>query len=178
MRKGGAGKEEGWIKEGEIKETRAIPPRASEPRNEPIFFKGVRDGVDVEVALQWTDAIHEVIFTYANNIHTAEGGTHLSGLKGALTRTINTYATKNNLFKNKDMRLEGDDTREGLAAIVSIKIGEPQFEGQTKTKLGNSEVEGIVSGLVNEKLREVLEKTPPVAKKIVAPRVQGAPTLR
>src|SRR5258708_988162 len=174
MRKGGAGKEEGWIKEGEIKETRAIPPRASEPRHEPIFFKGVRDGVDVEVALQWTDAIHEVIFTYANNIHTAEGGTHLSGLKGALTRTINIYATKNNLFKNKDMRLEGDDTREGLAAIVSVKLGSPQFEGQTKTKLGNSEVEGIVTGLVNEKLGEFLEKTPSVAKKIVARTIEAA----
>src|SRR5258708_28131748 len=174
MRKGGAGKEEGWIKEGEIKETRAIPPRASEPRHDPIFFKGVRDGVDVEVALQWTDAIHEVIFTYANNINTIEGGTHLSGLKSALTRTINFYASKNNLFKNKEMRLEGDDTREGLAAIVSIQIGEPQFERQTKTKLGNSEVDGIVSGLVNEKLAEFMEKTPPVAKKIVARTVEAA----
>src|SRR5260370_22632578 len=118
-----------------------------------IFFKGLREGVDVEVALQWTDAIHEVIFTYANNINTIEGGTHLSGLKSALTRTINFYAAKNNLFKNKEMRLEGDDTREGLAAIVSIKIGEPQFEGQTKTKLGNSEVDGIGSGLGTHKLR-------------------------
>ena len=119
--------------------------KSNEALHDVIFFKGVREGVDVEVALQWTDAIHEVIFTYANNIHTAEGGTHLSGLKSALTRTINIYATKNNLFKNKEMRLEGDDTREGLAAIVSVKIAEPQFEGQTKTKLGNSEVEGIVS---------------------------------
>ena len=154
--------------EGGIAEYVATLSKSNEALHDVIFFKGVREGVDVEVALQWTDAIHEVIFTYANNIHTAEGGTHLSGLKGALTRTINNYATKNNLFKNKEMRLEGDDTREGLAAIVSIKIAEPQFEGQTKTKLGNSEVEGIVSGLVNEKLGEFLEKTPPVAKKIVA----------
>jgi DNA gyrase subunit B len=160
--------------EGGIKEYVETLSKTSEALHDAIFFKGVREGVDVEVALQWTDAIHEVIFTYANNIHTAEGGTHLSGLKSALTRTINNYATKNNLFKNKEMRLEGDDTREGLAAIVSIKIGEPQFEGQTKTKLGNSEVEGIVSGLVNEKLGEFLEKTPPVAKKIVARAVEAA----
>src|SRR5271166_227040 len=160
--------------EGGIAEYVATLSKSSEALHDVIFFKGVREGVDVEVALQWTDAIHEVIFTYANNIHTAEGGTHLSGLKSALTRTINNYATKNNLFKNKEMRLEGDDTREGLAAIVSIKIAEPQFEGQTKTKLGNSEVEGIVSGLVNEKLGEFLEKTPPVAKKIVARAVEAA----
>src|SRR6202158_4926102 len=160
--------------EGGIKEYVATLSKSSEPLHDVIFFQGVREGVDVEVALQWTDAIHEAIFTYANNIHTAEGGTHLSGLKGALTRTINTYATKNNLFKNKDMRLEGDDTRERLAAIVSIKIGEPQFEGQTKTKLGNSEVEGIVTGLVNEKLGEFLEKTPPIAKRIVARTIEAA----
>jgi len=160
--------------EGGIAEYVETLSKSSEALHDVIFFKGVREGVDVEVALQWTDAFHEVIFTYANNIHTAEGGTHLSGLKSALTRTINNYATKNNLFKNKEMRLEGDDTREGLAAIVSIKIGEPQFEGQTKTKLGNSEVEGIVSGLVNEKLGEFMEKTPPVAKKIVARTVEAA----
>ncbi|MGC1397059.1 ATP-binding protein, partial [Candidatus Binatus sp.] len=160
--------------EGGIAEYVATLSKSNEALHDVIFFKGVREGVDVEVALQWTDAIHEVIFTYANNIHTAEGGTHLSGLKGALTRTINNYAIKNNLFKNKEMRLEGDDTREGLAAIVSIKIAEPQFEGQTQTKLGNSEVEGIVSGLVNEKLGEFLEKTPPVAKKIVARAVEAA----
>ncbi|MDO8432513.1 MAG: DNA topoisomerase (ATP-hydrolyzing) subunit B [Candidatus Binatus sp.] len=160
--------------EGGIAEYVATLTKNNEPLHDVIFFKGVRDNVDVEVALQWTDAVHEVIFTYANNIHTGEGGTHLSGFKSALTRTINIYATKNNLFKNKDMRLEGDDTREGLAAIVSIKLGNPQFEGQTKTKLGNSEVEGIVSGLVNEKLGEYLEKTPPVAKRIVARAIEAA----
>jgi DNA gyrase subunit B len=168
------GKAEEFHYEGGIREYVVSLTQGSEPLHEPIFFKGVREGVDVEVALQWTDAIHEVIFTYANNIHTIEGGTHLSGLKSALTRTINYYAVKNNLFKNKEMRLEGDDTREGLAAIVSIKIGEPQFEGQTKTKLGNSEVEGIVTGLVNEKLGEFLEKNPPVAKRIVARTVEAA----
>ena len=167
------GKTEDFHYEGGIKEYVASLTQGSEPLHEPIFFKGVREGVDVEVALQWTDAIHEVIFTYANNIHTIEGGTHLSGLKSALTRTNNFYATKNNLFKQKEMRLEGDDTREGLAAIVSIKIGEPQFEGQTKTKLGNSEVEGIVTGLVNEKLGEFLEKNPPIAKRIVGRTVEA-----
>src|SRR6266550_2700770 len=90
-----------------------------------------------------------------------------SGLRSALTRTLNTYAAKNNLFKNKEMRLQGDDTREGLVAVVSVKLPEPQFEGQTKTKLGNSEVEGLVSALVNEKLSEHLEKNPTDAKRIV-----------
>ena len=172
------GKAEEFHFEGGIAEYVASLSKSNETLHDVIFFKGVREGVDVEVALQWTDAIHEVIFTYANNIHTIEGGTHLSGLKSALTRTINFYATKNNLFKNKEMRLEGDDTREGLAAIVSIKIGEPQFEGQTKTKLGNSEVEGIVTGLVNEKLGEFLEKTPPIAKKIVARSIEAAHRAR
>ena len=168
------GKTEEFHFEGGIAEYVATLTKGNEALHDVIFFKGVRDEIDVEVALQWTDAVHEVIFTYANNIHTGEGGTHLSGLKSALTRTINTYAAKNNLFKNKDMRLEGDDTREGLAAIVSIKLPNPQFEGQTKTKLGNSEVEGIVSGLVNEKRGEYLEKTPPVAKRIVARAVEAA----
>ncbi len=141
-----------------------------------IFFEGVREGIDIEVALQWTDAIHEIIFTYANNIHTVEGGTHLSGLKSALTRTLNNYGQKNNLFKSKDkdLRLEGDDTREGVVAIVSVKLPEPQFEGQTKTKLGNSEVEGLVSALVNEKLGEYFEKNPGVAKKIISRAVEAA----
>ncbi|HUA32173.1 MAG TPA: DNA topoisomerase (ATP-hydrolyzing) subunit B [Candidatus Binataceae bacterium] len=148
--------------------------QGNESLHDVIFFKGVKEGVDIEVALQWTDAVHEVIFTYANNIHTVEGGTHLSGLKSALTRTLNTYATKNNLFKNKEMRLEGDDTREGLYGIVSVKIGEPQFEGQTKTKLGNTEVDGLVSSLVNEKLGSYFEETPSVAKKIVVRAIEAA----
>ncbi len=134
----------------------------------------MRDGVDVDCALQWTDAVHESVFSYANNIHTIEGGTHVSGLRSALTRTINTYASKNNLLKNKDLRLEGEDTREGLTAIISIKIAEPQFEGQTKTKLGNSEVDGIVVATVNEKLGQYLEENPSDAKRIVARAVEAA----
>jgi len=169
------GKEEEFHYEGGIAEFVESVSKGSVALHDVIFFKGMREGIDVEVALQWTDAFHETIFAYANNIHTVEGGTHLSGLKSALTRTLNSYATKNNLFaKNKDLRLEGDDTREGLVAVVSVKIPEPQFEGQTKTKLGNSEVEGLVSGLVNEKLGEHFEKTPGIAKRIIMRAIDAA----
>ena len=106
-----------------------------------------------------------IIFTYCNNVNTIEGGTHLSGFKSALTRTLNSYGNKNNLLKNTS--LQGEDTREGLTAIVSVKVGEPQFEGQTKTKLGNGEVRGIVESTVNEKLAEFLEENPSVGKKII-----------
>ena len=169
------GKDEEFHYEGGIAEFVESVSKASAALHDVIFFKGVRESIDVEVALQWTDAYHETIFAYANNIHTVEGGTHLTGLKSALTRTLNSYATKNNLFaKNKDLRLEGDDTREGLVAIISVKIPEPQFEGQTKTKLGNSEVEGLVSGLVNEKLGEHFEKTPSEAKRIIMRAIDAA----
>jgi DNA gyrase subunit B len=168
------GKAEEFHYEGGIAEFVESLTAGNERLNDVIFFKGVREGVDIEVALQWTDAFHEVIFTYANNIHTIEGGTHLSGLKSALTRTINFYAQKNNLFKNKEMRLEGDDTREGLVVIISVKLPEPQFEGQTKTKLGNSEVEGLVSALVNEKLGEYLEENPSDARKIINRAIEAA----
>jgi len=168
------GKQEEFRFEGGIAEFVESLTEGNERLHDVIFFKGVRDGDEIEVALQWTDAVREVIFTYANNIHTIEGGTHLSGLKSALTRTINFYAQKNNLFKSKEMRLEGDDTREGLVAIVSVKLPEPQFEGQTKTKLGNSEVEGIVAALVNEKLGEFFEENPSNAKKIVLRCVEAA----
>ncbi|HKV55425.1 MAG TPA: DNA gyrase subunit B, partial [Candidatus Binataceae bacterium] len=168
------GKQEEFHYEGGIREFVESLNKGGDALHDVIFFKGLREGDDIEVALQWTDAVHEVVFTYANNIHTTEGGTHLSGLKSALTRTLNTYASKNNLFKNKEMRLEGDDTREGLVAVISVKLPEPQFEGQTKTKLGNSEVEGLVAGLVNEKLGEFFEKNPGDAKRIVARAVEAA----
>ena len=168
------GKKEEYNYEGGIAEFVESLSEGNQAIHDVIFFKGNRDNIDVEVALQWTDAVHETIFTYANNIHTVEGGTHLSGLKSALTRTLNNYGTKNNLFKNKDMRLEGDDTREGLTAVVSVKIGEPQFEGQTKTKLGNSEVEGLVAALVNEKLSEYFEHNPTPAKRIVGRTIEAA----
>src|SRR5579863_396364 len=172
-----AGKQEEFHYEGGIAEFVESLNKGNETLHDVIFFKGLREGDDIEVALQWTDAFHETIFSYANNIHTIEGGTHLSGLKSALTRTLNNYASKNNLFKNKEMRLEGDDTREGLIAVVSVKLPEPQFEGQTKTKLGNSEVEGLVAGLVGEKLGEYLEKNPGDAKRVVN-RVIEAATAR
>jgi DNA gyrase subunit B len=168
------GKQEEFHYEGGIREFVESLNKGGDALHDVIFFKGIRDGDDIEVALQWTDAVHEAIFSYANNIHTIEGGTHLSGLKSALTRTLNTYAAKNNLFKNKEMRLEGDDTREGLVAVVSVKLPEPQFEGQTKTKLGNSEVDGLVAGIVNEKLGEYLEKNPTDAKRIVARAIEAA----
>ena len=169
------GKEEEFHYEGGIRQFVESLTQNSERLHDVIFFKGLREGDDIEVALQWTDAVHETLFAYANNIHTAEGGTHLSGLKSALTRTLNTYGTKNNLFnKHKDLHLEGDDTREGLVAVVSVKLPEPQFEGQTKTKLGNSEVDGLVAALVNEKLGEYFEKNPGDAKRIVSRAIEAA----
>ena len=168
------GKAEEFHYEGGIAEFVESLTAGNDQLSDVIFFKGVREGVDIEVALQWTGAFHEVMFTYANNIHTVEGGTHLSGLKSALTRTINFYAQKNNLFKNKEMRLEGEDAREGLVSIISVKLPEPQFEGQTKTKLGNSEVEGMVAALVNEKLGEYLEENPSDARKIINRAIEAA----
>lgn len=134
-----------------------------------VYFAGNRESVDVEIAMQWNDSYTESIFSYCNNINTFEGGTHLVGLRGALTRTMNSYANAKNLLKDLkgESSLEGEDIREGLAAIVSVKVPEPQFEGQTKTKLGNTEVKGIVESLVNEKMADWLDRNPSVAKVIV-----------
>mgnify|MGYP006272548259 CR=1 FL=1 len=141
----------------------------------PIFMKGDKDGIDAEIALQWNDGYTELVFTFANNINTHEGGTHLSGFRAALTRSINSYATKNNLVKDlKDASISGDDIREGLTAVVSVKIPRPQFEGQTKTKLGNTEVKGIVEAIVNDKLGQFLEENPNVAKRIIGKAVDAA----
>jgi DNA gyrase subunit B len=142
--------------------------------NEVIFFKGERDQVDVEIAMQWNDSYSESIFTYCNNINTIEGGTHLMGFRGALTRTTNSYATQKNLVKDLKESLEGEDIREGLAAVISVKVREPQFEGQTKTKLGNSEVKGIVESLVNEKLADWFDRNPTPAKAIIQKCVDAA----
>jgi len=139
--------------------------QAVHPR--PIYLHNTRNGVDVEMALQYNDSYTENIFSYVNNINTIEGGTHLSGFKTALTRTINYYAQKNKLLKNGQSPLEGEDVREGLAAVISVKIPDPQFEGQTKTKLGNSEVKGIVESILGESLSEYFEENPPVARKIL-----------
>ncbi|HEU4928793.1 MAG TPA: DNA topoisomerase (ATP-hydrolyzing) subunit B [Candidatus Krumholzibacteria bacterium] len=134
---------------------------------QPIFIQAEKDGVQVEVALQYTDGYAENVFSFANNINTIEGGTHLVGFKAALTRTINNYASAANLFKKERVTLGGDDVREGLTAVVSVKLAEPQFEGQTKTKLGNSEVKGIVEAVVGDGLREYLEENPSIARSVV-----------
>jgi DNA gyrase subunit B len=135
--------------------------------HKPVYIEGERGDTPVEIAFQYNDGYAENIFSYVNNINTHEGGTHLVGYKAALTRTLNQYATKNNLIKNKKITLTGDDFREGLTAVVSVKVMEPQFEGQTKTKLGNSETKSIVETLVNEKLSDFLEENPSVGRKIV-----------
>jgi len=138
------------------------------PFHKPIYIEGEKDGVPVEIAFEYSDAYSENLHTYVNNINTIEGGTHLVGFKTALTRTFNNYAYKNNLIKeNSKINLTGDDFREGLTAVVSVKVMEPQFEGQTKTKLGNSEVKSAVETLVGEKLSEFLEENPSVGKKII-----------
>ncbi len=140
----------------------------------PIYMRGEKDGTDAEMALQWNDGYAETIYTFANNINTQEGGTHLSGFRSALTRTINFYATKNNLAKDLKESVTGDDIREGLTAVVSVKIQNPQFEGQTKTKLGNTEVKGIVEAILNDKLGAYLEENPAVARRIVGKAIDAA----
>ncbi len=140
----------------------------------PILFTGTKEGVEIEIAIQYNDAYDEKIFSFANNINTQEGGTHLSGFKAALTRTMNTYATNNNLLKNMKTTISGDDLREGMAAVISVKVPEPQFEGQTKTKLGNSEIKGYVETIMNEKLAEYLEENPSVARKILEKGIDAA----
>lgn len=140
----------------------------------PIDFTAERNEVQVDVAIQYNDGYNENMLSYVNNINTIEGGTHLVGFRTALTRTLNYYASKNNLFKNGDKPLLGEDVREGLTAVLSVRVAEPQFEGQTKTKLGNSEVKGIVESIVGEKMGEFLEENPPVAKKIIEKCVSTA----
>jgi len=131
-----------------------------------IYMEGERDGVVIEVAMQYTEGYTEKIFSFVNNINTREGGTHLSGFKAALTRTLNDYARRN-VFKNEDQSLSGEDVRESLTAIISCKVPDPQFEGQTKTRLGNSEIKGIVEAFVNERLSTYLEENPATAKVII-----------
>jgi DNA gyrase subunit B len=140
----------------------------------PIYMRGEREGIEAEIALQWNDGYAETIYTFANNINTNEGGTHLSGFRSALTRTINAYATKNNLAKDLKESVSGEDIREGLTAVVSVKIPHPQFEGQTKTKLGNTEVKGIVEAILNDKLGAFLEENPAVARRIVGKAIDAA----
>jgi DNA gyrase subunit B len=141
---------------------------------EPIHFENTREDVNVEIALEYNDSYSETIFTFANNINTKEGGTHLSGFKAGLTRTFNDILKKLNMAKKIDENLSGDDVREGLTAVISVKIPEPQFEGQTKAKLGNSEVKGIVESIVNERLTAYFEENPNVARKILEKSIMAA----
>ncbi len=151
----------------------------------PISLIGSKEGVEVEIALQYNDGYSESVFSYVNNIHTIEGGTHLTGFRTALTRSINSYASKYNLLKNgkngrgnnKGASMIGDDSREGLVAVISARVPDPQFEGQTKTKLGNSEVRGIVEAITNEHLGAFFEENPPIGRKIVD-KVVSAATAR
>jgi len=143
-------------------------------QKKPIYIENEKDGVPVEIAFQYNTGYTENIFSYVNNIHTMEGGSHLIGFKTGLTRTLNNYATKNNLLKNVDFTLTGEDVREGLTAIISIKHVEPQFEGQTKTKFGNSEVKGIVESITGDGLSLFLEENPSVAKKIIEKIISSA----
>src|SRR4030042_1947419 len=141
----------------------------------PVFFESQKDHIIVEVAFQYNTGYTETIFTFVNNINTTPGGTHLIGFKAALTRCLNNYAVANNLFKDLSAgSLSGDDSREGLTAVLSVKMRDPQFEGQTKTKLGNSEVKGIVESLVNEKLMAYLEENPTNAKRVVLKALDAA----
>jgi DNA gyrase subunit B len=140
----------------------------------PILFEGEREGVGVDLAIQYNMSYADTIYSFVNNINTTEGGTHLIGFKAALTRSLNAYAGSHNLLKDLSENITGDDCREGLTAVLSIKLRDPQFEGQTKTKLGNSEVKGIVESIVNEQLAAYLEENPTVAKKIVMKIIDAA----
>jgi DNA gyrase subunit B len=141
---------------------------------EVMYLDGVRDGIVIELALQYNDGYNETVFSFVNNINTHEGGTHLTGFKSALTRTINNHAQKGNFLKKADFSLTGDDVREGLTAVLSVKVKEPQFEGQTKTKLGNSEAESAVKGLVNEWLTAYLDEHPRSANIVIEKAVSAA----
>ena len=140
----------------------------------PIYFNGIKDDTVVEIALQYNDSYQENIYSFVNNINTEEGGTHLAGFKLALTRAANDFARKQNILKDKDGNLSGDDVREGLTAVISLKVRDPQFEGQTKTKLGNSEVRGIVDSIVTEGLSEYFEENPTITKKFIEKAIMAA----
>jgi DNA gyrase subunit B len=161
--------------EGGISEFVQHLNRARSVFHEPIYIEGENSGMHLEISMQWNDSYNETIYSFANSINTVEGGTHLVGFRSALTRTINQYLIRANIKKDaKDMSLSGEDCREGLTAVISVKIPKPQFEGQTKTKLGNSEVKGLVETLVNDRLGAFLEQNPRDAKRIVMKSVEAA----
>ena len=161
--------------EGGIRDFVAHINEAKDPVHKTVFYLEREDEIgDVEVALQWNSGFQDSVFTFANNINTHEGGAHLSGFRSALSRTVNAYARQKGLLKEKEESLTGDDIREGLAAVISVKLQEPQFEGQTKTKLGNTEVKGLVESATNRYLAEFLEERPGEAKAIVNKALQAA----
>ncbi|HHE32492.1 MAG TPA: DNA topoisomerase (ATP-hydrolyzing) subunit B [Chlorobaculum parvum] len=172
------GEEETFHFEGGLKEfVRFTDANRLSLLKEPIAIAGERDSTMVEIALQYNDSYQDNLFSYVNNINTHEGGTHVTGFRKALTRTLNSYAQKNDLLKNVKINLTGDDFKEGLTAVISVKVPEPQFEGQTKTKLGNSETQSIVETIVNEQLAEFAESNPGTLKLIIE-KVKGAAISR
>src|SRR5918993_2392222 len=161
----GQEKKETFHAKGGLKEMVQFLNTSRKPLHpEVMYVETERDGMGIELALQYNDGYNENVFSFVNNINTHEGGTHLTGLKSALTRTINNHAAKGNFLKKADLTLSGDDVREGLTGVLSVKVREPQFEGQTKTKLGNSEGEGAVKSVVQELLSQHLQENPRVAK--------------
>jgi DNA gyrase subunit B len=167
-------KKETFLYKGGIVEFVEYLNRRNVPLHKPIFIQGMKNDVQIEVAIQYNETFTEKMFSFANNINTVEGGFHLIGFKAALTRCINQYSTNENLIKNLKTKISGDDVREGMTSVISIRIKDPQFEGQTKTKLGNSDVKGLVESLVNEKLSEYFEENPAVAKKIILKAVDAS----
>jgi DNA gyrase subunit B len=171
----GEGQREEFHYDGGIVDFIAHLNAAKDPLHQKtIYFESDGDEGQVEVAMQWNTGYQESVFTFANNINTHEGGAHLSGFRSALTRTLNAYAREKGLLKEKDQNLSGDDSREGLTAVISVKLHDPQFEGQTKTKLGNPPIEGFVKEAVNRKLAEFLEENPGDSKRIVTKAIEAA----
>jgi DNA gyrase subunit B len=171
----GQEKHETFHAKGGLKEMVQFLNTSRKPlHSEVMYTETERDGIGIELALQYNDGYNENVFSFVNNINTHEGGTHLTGFKAALTRTINNYAAKGNFLKKSDFTLSGDDVREGLTAVLSVKVREPQFEGQTKTKLGNSEAEGAVKAVVNEWLASYLDEHPRTANIVVEKAVSAA----
>ena len=168
------GWEETFRYEGGVKDFIKYLNKSKDPLHQVIYFEGEKDRVRVEIAMQYTDSYTENLFSYVNNIHTQEGGTHEAGFKTALTRVINDYARRLNILKESNANLSGEDIREGLTAVISVKVEEPQFEGQTKTKLGNTEVRSIVDALTNEGLGTYLEEHPTDARRMIEKSVQAS----
>lgn len=167
-------KKETFLYKGGIVEFVEYLNRRNVPLHKPIFIQGTKNEVQIEVAIQYNETFTEKMFSFANNINTIEGGFHLIGFKAALTRCINQYSANESLVKNLKTKISGDDVREGMTSVISVRIKDPQFEGQTKTKLGNSEVKGLVESLINEKLGEYFEENPTVAKKIILKAVDAS----